>query len=107
MNSNCNVQQIKRSILTVKEKEVGNDPREHVETGKPKRQKLNSESDAGDKVEIGSVDFATPNPVCEHKHDDCSDTHPLDTSKGLSANRTVECMFCHSFKTTEVKEDFH
>ncbi|XP_020259871.1 BRCA1-associated RING domain protein 1-like isoform X2 [Asparagus officinalis] len=93
--------QIKRSILTVKEKEVGNEPREHVETGRPKRQKLNSESDAGDKVGIGSVEFATPNPDCEHKHSDCSDTHPLETSKGLSANRTVECMFCHSFKTTE------
>jgi len=87
----------------VKESEVGSKEMKELDAGKSKRQKLNNECDVGDKGEISARGFTTPSPDCEHNRSSCSDTHPLDTSRYLSANRIVECAFCHSFRSTEVK----
>ena len=87
----------------VKERAVRSMEIKELDVGKSKRQKLNNECGVGDEGGISARGFTTPNPDCEHNRSSCSDTHLLDTSRYLSANRIVECAFCHSFRTTEVK----
>lgn len=93
--SNFLLQQIKMSLLTVKEK-GGNKP------GRFKRQKLNSDCDVEDNGGITTGDLGTPNSHCKQNDRSCSDSYPVNTSRYLSANRVVECVFCHSFRITEV-----
>ncbi|KAJ6810067.1 BRCA1-associated RING domain protein 1-like isoform X2 [Iris pallida] len=65
-----------------------------------KRQKMNDEFDVGCKGSTITKDFL-PNCDSEHKKESFPEIQPSHASSLLGETMLADCMFCHSFRTTE------